>query len=115
MSVNPILIEVVSCAERKEFGMLPAEENDKRDTADTPFNQKRSFLYTNRSKLFAENSIFHFFGVANSNINYMDSLRDLKKKTLIKTLKTRIDLQKQVPSVWLDYPCKKYLRTNEKG
>jgi hypothetical protein len=45
----------------------------------------------------------------------VDSLRDLKKKTLVKTLKTRINLQKQVPSVWLDYPCKKYLRTNEKG
>lgn len=77
MSVNSIFIEVVSCAERKEFGMLSAEENDKGDTADTSFNQKRTFLHTNRSKLFTENSVFHFFGVANSYVNYVDSLRDL--------------------------------------
>jgi hypothetical protein len=79
MSVNPILIEVVSCAERKEFGMLPAEENDKRDTADIPLNQKRSFLYANRSKIFTENSIFYISYLPY--INYVDlSLRDLKKK-----------------------------------
>jgi hypothetical protein len=52
MFLNSILFEVAKYAERKEFGMISVDENDKRDKISITFNQKKLFLYRNRSQLF---------------------------------------------------------------
>lgn len=60
MFVNSIVVEVAKFAERKEFGMISVEENDKRDKISITFNQKHQkklFLYRNRSQLFTTNYI----------------------------------------------------------
>lgn len=77
MSVNSILIEIVSRAEGKELWMLPTEENDKGNSTDTAFNQLWPLLNTNRRKLLAENCVFHFFRVANGYVNDVNCLGNL--------------------------------------
>jgi hypothetical protein len=57
MFLNSILFEVAKYAERKEFGMISVDENDKRDKISITFNQKKLFLYRNRSQLFTKNFI----------------------------------------------------------
>ena len=85
MPVNTILVEFVSSAEVKEFGMLSAEEENKSNATGSLFNEQWSLANTNNRKFVAEKCIFHFFCKADGHVDYVNSFFYLQEKAKLIT------------------------------